>query len=150
MANSFCFRSLSCPAAAIFPNCPFQYFPSVPCFSFDPLASIAFSDTSLSKICCTRPFSDLDRNSPEPVSQLTCPDFFAEGKPELSEGKGCFSNALSQMDFPGCTLLSATYAQNRRMYITCNIYFERLECFKLLVTLKTALFKYCTQADISK
>lgn len=37
MANSFCFRSLSCPSAAIFPNCPFQYFPSVPCFSFDPL-----------------------------------------------------------------------------------------------------------------
>lgn len=97
-----------------------------------------------------RPFSDLHRNCLHNVSQLTCPDFFAEREPKLSEAKSCSSDVLSCMDSPGCALLSVIYAQNRRMYITCNIYCERLECFKLLVPLKTPLFKYCMQADVSK
>lgn len=138
------------PGSSYFSKWHLSIFPSHSLIQFWPTASLAFSDTFPSKICSTRPFCDLHRNSLDPVSQLTCPDFFSEGEPKFQKGKVAPLMPCPVWIRPGCTLLSATYAQNRTMYITCNIYFETLECFKMLVTLKTALFKYCMQAGVSK
>lgn len=125
MYSRFSVFSLSLlPGSSYFSKWHPSLFPSYSLLQLWPTASLAFSDTFLSNICSTRPFSDLHRNSFDPVSQLACPDF-AEGEPKLSEGKYCSSNALSCMDSPDCALLSVTYAQNRRMYITCNIYILR-------------------------
>lgn len=67
------------PCSSYFSKLQLSMFPSHSLLQFWPAASLAFSDTFLSKVCCARPFTDLCRNSLDPVSQLACPDFFAEG-----------------------------------------------------------------------
>lgn len=42
----------------------------------------------------------------------------------FSELKGCLCSSAVFMGFPGCALHSAAYVPNRRMYSTCNIFWE--------------------------
>lgn len=47
------------------------------------------------------------------------------GNPSFQKGKVTPLNALFHINSPGCALVSATYKQNKRMYITCKIYILR-------------------------
>lgn len=84
------------------------------------------------------------------VSHLACSDLSEEGSASFPSWKAA-TPTLCPSRMPQvvpCTLPRMCWTGGRCTALT--IYFERPDCFKLLVPLKTALFKYRVQAGVSK
>ena len=148
-----CFHSLSCPAAAIvFPNCNFQYFPLIARFNSNLLHPLRFQTLSWAKFTVPDPSvicTGWLANRLRPCVSSHVHGFIWWGNLSFQKGKAApvtpcpvWIPQIVPCSLPlmcwtgGCTALA--------------IYFERLEYFKLLVVLKTSLFKYCMQDGVSK